>query len=103
MSYNTIYPPLGVTMSNHYQAIDIEEEKYSKLRLAKQREEDNKARLEKQREHQKEYQSRVEKNQEEIKEITGKTIQQITNTKNFWEYFYRGGIQAGIFAIDSSP
>ena len=86
MSYNTIYPPLGVTMSNHYQAIDIEEEKYSKLRLAKQREEDNKARLEKQREHQKEYQSRVEKNQEEIKERI-RVSEEIVINKTFCERY----------------
>jgi Flp pilus assembly protein TadB len=73
MSYNTIYPPLGVTMSNHYQAIDIEEEKDSKLRLAKLREKqqeeiDYKLRVEKQRKESEEYQSRVAKQQEEAKE-----------------------------------
>ena len=43
----------------------------------------------------------IAKNLELIIEITGKSIQQITNTKNFWEYFYRGGVQAGLFCIDS--
>ena len=90
MSYNTIYPPLGVTMSNHYQAIDIEEEKDSKLRLAelreKQRKEDNKARLEKQRKEREEYQSRVAKQQEE----TAKRIrvrEEIERNKTFCERY----------------
>ena len=90
MSYNTIYPPLGVTMSNHYQAIDIEEEKDSKLRLAelreKQRKEDNKARLEKQRKEREEYQSRVEKKQEETKERI-RVIEEIERNKPFRERY----------------
>ena len=45
----------------------------------------------------------IAKNLEIITEITGKSIQQIIKIKNFWEYFYRGGIQAGIFSIDSNP
>ena len=54
MSYNTIYPPLSVTMSNHYQAIDIEENYQS--------------RVEKLRKQQEEFQSRVEKQQEDREE-----------------------------------
>ena len=45
MSNNPIYPPLSVTMSNHYQAINIEEKKDYKLELAKQREYDCHLRL----------------------------------------------------------
>jgi biotin carboxylase len=43
----------------------------------------------------------IAKNLEIIIEITGKSLQKITNTKNFWKYFYRGGIQGGLFCIDS--
>ena len=59
MSYNTIYPPLSVTMPHHYQAIGSIEEK---------KEEDYQSRLEKQKKQQEEFQSRVAKQQEEAKE-----------------------------------
>ena len=39
MSYNQIYPPLSVTMSTHYQSIDLEEEKDNQSRLKKLKEE----------------------------------------------------------------
>ena len=54
MSNQPIYPPLSVTMPNHYQAINSEEKK----------EEDYNSRLEKQRKQPEEFQSRVEKQQE---------------------------------------
>ena len=78
MSYNQIYPPLSVTMPNHYQAIgSIEEEK---------REEDYQSRLEKQKKQQEEFQSRVAKQQEEAKErIRVRT--EIERNKTFCERY----------------
>ena len=55
MSYNQIYPPLGVTMSNHYQSISLEEEKDYQSRLKKQKEEDYQLKLAKQKEERERY------------------------------------------------
>jgi len=45
--------------------------------------------------------SDIEKGLEIIKAITGKPMEKILDTKNFWKYFYRGGVQGGLFAVDS--
>jgi len=36
-----------------------------------------------------------------IKRITKSSFSDLVNTKNFWKYFYKGGISGGIFATDS--
>jgi len=80
MSYNQIYPPLSVTMPNHYQAIEGFEKPNggSKPRSSlddnteERKEEDYNSRLEKQRKQQEEYQSRVAKQQEEYQSRVAK-------------------------------
>ena len=77
MSYNTIYPPLSVTMPHHYQAIGSIEEK---------KEEDYQSRLEKQKKQQEEFQSRVAKQQEEAKERI-RVREEIERNKTFCERY----------------
>ena len=36
-----------------------------------------------------------------IKAIKGVSFNDLINTKNFWKYFYKGGIQGGLYALDS--
>lgn len=45
--------------------------------------------------------SDIEKGLEMVKAITGKPMKKILETKNFWKYFYRGGVQGGLFSVDS--
>lgn len=43
----------------------------------------------------------IQKNLSFIKKITSIPIKKIIKNKNFWKWFYKGGIQGGLFAIDS--
>jgi len=43
----------------------------------------------------------IARNLQKIKNITGTPVREIIKAKNFWDYFYKGGVQGGIFAIDS--
>jgi len=92
MSYNQIYPPLSVTMPNHYQAIGQRGEAPQQLTSEKfgsieeKREEDYNSRKEKHRKQQEEYQSRVAKQQEEAKERI-RVREEIERNKSFCERY----------------
>jgi biotin carboxylase len=43
----------------------------------------------------------IQKNLAIIKKITKLSFNEIIKTKNFWKYFYKGGIQGGLYAVDS--
>lgn len=44
----------------------------------------------------------IEKALRVICEITKLPMTQVIRAKNFWKYFYKGGIQGGLFAVDSN-
>jgi hypothetical protein len=44
----------------------------------------------------------IEKALRVICEVAKLPMVQVIRVKNFWKYFYKGGIQGGLFAVDSN-